>query len=177
MQSLIKDSLKELLNLNDFKQRNLLLTNSNLIPLDYKSVCISSNEYSKIVDNIYDQCYQNGNAVSKNIISRLNNILLDNCKNYFSKLEESISYLDNHPFYEQKSDEWLSQRKTMLTGTDAGKVIAIVLKDKEEKLFQIAKDKLDMKKILQVPNVSHFKITAYAMTHGNIYEDVSLDYL
>lgn len=176
MQNLIKDSIQELLNHNDFKQRNLLLTNSNLIPLDYKSVCISSDEYSNIVDQIYIQCYQNGTVVSKNIIrARLNNILLDNCKDYFTKLEESISYLDNHPFYEQKSDEWLSQRKTMLTGTDAGKVIAIRLgKEKEEKLFQIAKDKLDMKKILQVANISHFKITAYAMTHGNIYEDVSL---
>ena len=78
MQNLINDSIQELLNHNDFKQRNLLLTNSNLIPLDYKSVCISSDEYSKIVDHIYNQCYQNGNAVSKNIVrARLNNILLD----------------------------------------------------------------------------------------------------
>ena len=70
---------QELLNHNDFKQRNLLLTNSNLIPLDYKSVCISSDEYSNIVDQIYIQCYQNGTVVSKNIIrARLNNILLDN---------------------------------------------------------------------------------------------------
>ena len=172
----IKQKIIDLVSSEDFINRNNLNINSGLVSLEYAYACINKNEYNFILDYIYNLNLSNGNIIAKNIIIyKINKIILEYCHNYFTSLENSITILNNHPNWEQKSDIWLSQRKTMLTGTDAGKVVTINLGDKkEEKLFNIAKDKLDYKEILRIPNVSHFRISSKAMEHGNIYEDVSI---
>lgn len=178
MQSIIIEFIKERINSSNFINKNLLNVNNNIINDSYKYTCFNDEDYNYIVNSVFDKCKKKGSYVSKNIIkARLTVVLNEMSQPYFKFLEESMSYLDNHIYYIQKSDEWLSQRKTMLTGTDAGKVIAINAPNTdnvEEKLFNIAKDKLDYKEILQSPNVSHFRAFGYAMTHGNIYEDVSI---
>ena len=176
MNKLIQQRIDELVNTSDFKSRNNLDINDQLISLDYLYTCISDFEYQNIVDSVYDLIRNDGKIVTKNIISnKLNSIILDYCQKHFGLMEKSITTLNEHPFWEQKSELWLSQRKTMLTGTDAGKVVNTNTGDnREEKLFNIAKDKLDYKEILQVPNIYHSRISSTAMKHGNIYEDVSL---
>ena len=176
MKKSIYQKIDELINDTDFKSRNNLEINNQLISLDYLYTCISDSEYQNIVDSVYDSISKDGKLVTKSIISKkLSNIILDYCQKHFESMENSIITLNKHPFWEQKSELWLSQRKTMLTGTDAGKVVNTNTGDnREEKLFNIAKDKLDYKEILQVPNIYHSRISSTAMIHGNIYEDVSL---
>lgn len=176
MNKLIQQKIGEIVNTSDFKSRNNLDINNQLISLDYLYTCIIDSEYQNIVDSVYDLIRNDGKIVTKNIISnKLNSIILDYCQKHFGLMEKSITTLNEHPFWEQKSELWLSQRKTMLTGTDAGKVVNTNNGDnREEKLFNIAKDKLDYKEILQVPNIYHSRISSIAMKHGNIYEDVSL---
>ena len=176
MDKLIEQEISKLVNNSDFITRNNIDINRELINIEYLYTCISNSEYQKIVDSIYNLSINNGKMITKNMISyRVNKILLEYCQKHFGLMEKSITTLNEHPFWEQKSELWLSQRKTMLTGTDAGKVVNTGSDDnREEKLFNIAKDKLDYKEILQVPNIYHSRISSTAMRHGNIYEDVSL---
>jgi hypothetical protein len=176
MELILSNKIEELLESYDFQNR-ILMNNLGIIDPNYKYTCISIGEFDTMVESIKKDYRQQGSNISELVIrAKLTDYLALKCKPYFNMIYKSIQTLDKHPFIEQKTQEWLTFRKKIITGTEAEKIVLKTETDEKNnvKLFDIAKSKIDLKEIFNLPNYISKGFSGAAMTHGNTYEDVSL---
>lgn len=174
--TILVNIIEQLLNNDIFKNR-VLINNQGLINTNYIYTCLSNSEFNNVVSTVRQECINNGSNLSPLLVkSKVTEYLFNQCKPYFTMVKNSINILDEHIFIEQKTQEWLQFRKNIITGTETEKII---LKHETEdknniKLYDIAKSKVDIKSIFNLPNYISKGFSSAALSHGNTYEDVSL---
>ena len=97
-----------------------------------------------------------------------NNSLIDNNKNKDDEIDEEnlkniekLKYFSTMPQYEQKSKEWLEQRKGYIGGSEAGSLLGI---NKHESQYKYLERKLD----------ENYTFINFEMVyHGNKHEDTA----
>ena len=177
MDTILSNKIEQLLLTEPFTKR-VIMDNNGIINLNYKYTCISLEEFESLVVGIKNNYVEQGLSISDRVIrAKLTHYLEQRCVPYFNEVQKSIQILDEHPYIEQKSQEWLRFRKQIITGTETEKLLMKTESDEKnnKKLFDIAKSKIDLSTVLQLPNHISKSFSSAAMSHGNTYEDVSLE--
>jgi putative phage-type endonuclease len=138
---------------------NSIILENNFLNQDYKYTLIPEEIYNKILENTANKFSID---VSK-VKSAMNDIIKNKIMNYFEDVSKLIEKLNEREYFEQKSLKWHKVRQTMLTATDAEKIIS----GTKGNFFEVLKRKYDKIKSQPLSN-------APPLVHGTTYEDVSV---
>lgn len=116
-----------------------------------------------ILDKIVLNCKKKFNSGFKEVNDTINKLINSSLGTYLNDVSEIIKKLDKKEYFEQKSLKWHKVRQTMLTATDAEKIIS----ESKSGFFEILRKKTDKIKSQPRANVA-------PLIHGTTYEDVSV---
>lgn len=138
---------------------NSIIIENDFLNQDFKYTLIPQNIYLKIIENTTNKFNTDIKKVKKILDDSINKKLF----NYFKNVSEIVKKLNEKEYFEQKSLKWHKVRQTMLTATDAEKILS----GTKSSFFEVLKRKYDKIKTQPISN-------AAPLVHGTTYEDVSV---